>query len=176
MPSALTVNAANSSCAIDVVMLLAVHVIELTTWLIDPSSVWIGVGSFRNAIVKCHPGMDCTATDAIASGGGGKKTCTLVVRAPDASLGTTNEIVAVPPLGTLGGSMVTCAAAGAAQARSSAPTIAARITGRGMGAVYRMLTVVCTAVSSICVLNARTTSSHFPENGMLKFVFRKWLG
>src|SRR5690242_1316388 len=123
MPSALTVNAANSSCAIDVVMLLAVHVIELTTSLIDPSSVWIGLGSRWVLIVKCHPGIASTETDAIASGGGGNTICTLFVRAPFDSFGTTNEIVAVPPLGTLAGSMVTCAAAGAAHASSSPPTI-----------------------------------------------------
>src|SRR6266576_3096346 len=176
MPSALTVNAANSSCAIDVAMLFAVHVIELTTSSIDPLSVWIGVGSFCDLIVKCQPGIACTDTDAIASGGGGNTICTRLVRAPADSLGTMNEMVAVPPLGTLGGSMVTCAAAGAAHARTRAPTVAARITRRGMRAVYRMLMVVCTAASSFFVLYARTTSVHFPENGMLKLVFRKWLG
>src|SRR5690349_7664403 len=103
--------------------LFAVHVIEPTTSSIVPSSVVIGFASLVVTTLNFQPGLASTETPGITAGSAGNTICTLVVLRVALSLGTSNESFTVLPFGTLGGSIVTCAEAGPANAHTTVPTI-----------------------------------------------------
>src|SRR3954451_16266129 len=104
----------------------AFQMMRLTTWLIVPSSVSMGCGSRSLVTLIVQPGFCATDTDGVGvSGGVGNAICTSLTRAAGSSFGTRNEIFAVEPCSADGGSTVTCAAAGAASAHTTAPIMAA---------------------------------------------------
>src|SRR6476661_1101679 len=162
------VNSPNSPGFTAAAGVVATQSIWLTTSVTVPSSVWRGWERRFVVTFDLQPGFCPTVTLGIGVAGGvGNAIWILVTVAPVSSFGTMNESFALPPWGAVGGSMVTCAAAGVAIAHTIAPAKAdARTIRLFIRCSYRMSTVASTTTSLNWSRSARMTKCHLPENGI----------